>query len=130
MLYGARRAKLLPRDAPSASDYVVVSMKLSKDVLVALSTVAWADGKVLPEEADALCRAAKACGLTGADLEAVERSTTDRVALSEVKALELGAEERTFVYHLPADHHPGMHRAFATGNGSWERENSLWDGLR
>jgi uncharacterized tellurite resistance protein B-like protein len=75
-------------------------MKLGRDVFVALASVAWADGKVAPEEAEALCGAARACGLEGADLDAVVAATERPVGLDEVALLRLEDGEKTFVYAI------------------------------
>lgn len=73
---------------------------LERDVFVALAAVAWADGVMAPEEASALKRAAKACGLKGDDLARVEASTTEPVGLDDLGAIDIPLEARLFVYAL------------------------------
>jgi uncharacterized membrane protein YebE (DUF533 family) len=73
-------------------------VKLSRDVFVALAAIVWADGVVTREESEALLQAARATGLSGADLDAVTASTTTPVSLDQVGQLELRSEEREFVY--------------------------------
>lgn len=75
-------------------------IKLDRDVFVALAAVAWADGKIAPEEATALSRAARACGLRGEDLEKVEASTESPVDLDDLGELDLAHEAKLFVYAL------------------------------
>ena len=75
-------------------------MELGRDVFVALAAVAWADGEVAPEEAQALAQAARACGLSGADLEAVEESTRQRVEFDALAGLELDDDAKSFVYAI------------------------------
>ena len=73
-------------------------MRLSRDAFLALAAIVWADGVVTREESEALLQAARATGLGGPDLEAVAAATTAPVSLDQVAKLELGSEEREFVY--------------------------------
>jgi uncharacterized membrane protein YebE (DUF533 family) len=73
-------------------------MILTRDAFIALATVAWADGSVSADEADALLEAARAARLSDADLEAVRAATRSPVSLDAIQSLALGAEEREFVY--------------------------------
>jgi cytochrome P450 len=75
-------------------------MEIGADVFVALAAVAWADGVVAPEEADALLTAARACGLDDDELRAVRASLTERVGLERVGKLALSPDGRTFVYAI------------------------------
>jgi uncharacterized tellurite resistance protein B-like protein len=75
-------------------------MKLGKDVFVALASVAWADGHMAPEEAEALCGAARACGLEGAELDAVVECTKTPVTLDEGAVRGLDGGEKSFVYAI------------------------------
>jgi cytochrome P450/uncharacterized tellurite resistance protein B-like protein len=77
-------------------------MKLDRKVFVALAGVAWADGEVAPEESEALLRAAKACGLAGDDMGAVERALKERAAIDAIADLDLSDDERRFVYAIAA----------------------------
>jgi tellurite resistance protein len=73
-------------------------MKLSKDVFLALTAVAWADGVVSAKEADVLERAAKAAGLIGADLDAVQKAIRSHEVARKTAKATLSAEEGEFVY--------------------------------
>ena len=77
-------------------------MKLGKDVFVALAAVAWADGVVKDEEVVALLGAARACGLSGSELEDVRAALETKTDIERVTAVELGEEERSFVYGIAA----------------------------
>lgn len=82
-------------------------MKLRKDVFLALAAVVRADGKVTPEEHDALLAAARASDLPSEDLEAIERSLVMRASLATMPPepnwpATLGVEERAFVYSAAA----------------------------
>lgn len=75
-------------------------MGLGKDVFVALAAVVWADGRVTPEEAAALVRAARVSGLSGADLLAVEHATRTPTSLDALDVAALEPDVREYVYAL------------------------------
>jgi hypothetical protein len=75
-------------------------MKLGKDVFLALAQVAWADGEMKSGEADALLRAARAAGLAGADLEAVERATKSKDVVKKMPKLSIAPGQAEFAYAL------------------------------
>lgn len=75
-------------------------MKLDLDVFLALSTIIWSSGDVTPAEATALCEAARACGLVGDDLRAVERATREPVSIDKLGPFTLDEQQRVFVYGL------------------------------
>lgn len=75
-------------------------MKLGKDVFLALAHVAWADGEVKSGEAQALVRAAKAAGLAGSDLEAVERAVQNRDTGKKPPKVSATPEQAEFAYAL------------------------------
>ena len=75
-------------------------MKLGKDVFLALAQVAWADGEVRSGEADALLKAARAAGVAGSDLEAVERAVRSKEAAKKVPKIVVTPEQAEFVYAL------------------------------
>jgi len=81
---------------------------LNKDAFLALAAVAWADGKLDPDEADAIVRAAADDGL---DLEELEKVEADVVAyrdrprtakaepdLSFLDRSSMSKQDRVFVY--------------------------------
>lgn len=76
------------------------TMKLSKDVFVALAQVAWADGEMTPGEAQVLSRAAKAASLAAADLEAVERAIKSKDAAKKAGKVTLTPEQAELTYAL------------------------------
>jgi tellurite resistance protein len=55
--------------------------KLRRDVFVALAAVAWADGKLDPDEADAIVRAAVDEGLPLEEIAEIESATKTKVDL-------------------------------------------------
>jgi tellurite resistance protein len=71
---------------------------LRKDVFLALAAVAWADGQLDPDEADAIVRAAVDEGLTLEEIAAIEGATKTRVDLGVVDRAGLSKEDRLFVY--------------------------------
>ena len=76
------------------------SPKLQKDVFLALSAIAWADGKLDPDEADAIVRAAVESGLDLAEIEAIEAATKEPIDLGAVDRASLSKPERLFVYAM------------------------------
>lgn len=73
-------------------------MVLGRDVFLALASIIWADGKVVPAEAKALAEAARACGIAGDDLVAVVGATLERSKLP--KMITLTHDEKLFVYGI------------------------------
>jgi uncharacterized membrane protein YebE (DUF533 family) len=71
---------------------------LRKDVFLALAAVAWADGQLDPDEADAIVRAAVDEGLTLEEIAAIEGATRTRLDLGIVDRAGLSKEDRLFVY--------------------------------
>lgn len=74
--------------------------KLSKDVFIALASVAWADGHRDAEEADAIVRAAVETGLDLDEIEAIETATKAPVELGKIDLTGLAREDRVFVYAI------------------------------
>jgi tellurite resistance protein len=75
-------------------------MALGKDVFRALAAVAWADSEVKPAEKEALLRAARASGLSSADLAEVEHATRQRTTIDDLGALHLTGEDAEYAYAL------------------------------
>jgi len=81
---------------------------LSKDAFLALAAVAWADGKLDPDEADAIVRAAAEENLALGELEDVEREVMafqdrphdakDQPDLSFLDRSAMSKQDRVFVY--------------------------------
>ncbi len=74
--------------------------KLRRDVFVALAAVAWADGTLEPDEADAIVRAAVDEGLPLEEIAEIEDATKTKVDLGALDRTGLGKEDRLFVYAM------------------------------
>jgi uncharacterized membrane protein YebE (DUF533 family) len=72
----------------------------NKDVFVALAAVAWADGTLDPDEADAIVRAAVDEGLELEEIAAIEEATRKPVELGTIDKSGLSKEDRLFVYAI------------------------------
>lgn len=72
--------------------------KLRRDVFVALAAVAWADGTLDADEADAIVRAAVEEGLSLEEIAEIEQATKNKVDLGVVDRAGLSKEDRLFVY--------------------------------
>ncbi len=76
------------------------TMTLPKPSFLALAAIGWADGSLNRKEADGLVRAAKACGLEGADLAEVERATKERTTLADAHVGDMPPWEQVLTYAL------------------------------
>lgn len=72
--------------------------KLGRDVFMALAAIAWADGKVDPQEADAICRTALEEGLEIDEIEAIEKATKEKIDMSSIEFPKMSKADRLFVY--------------------------------
>jgi uncharacterized membrane protein YebE (DUF533 family) len=72
--------------------------RFGKDIFVALAAVAWADGKLDPDEADAIVRAAVEEGLSLEEIADIEESTKEPVDLGVIDRGGLTKDDRLFVY--------------------------------
>jgi uncharacterized membrane protein YebE (DUF533 family) len=72
--------------------------KLGRDVFIALAAVAWADGQLDPDEADAIVRAALDEGIDLAEIGEIELATKKPVDMGVIDKSSLGKEDRLFVY--------------------------------
>jgi hypothetical protein len=72
--------------------------KLGRDVFVALAALGWADGKLHPDEADAIVRTALEEGLDIEEIEEIEKATKKRVELSAIDISKMSKADRLFVY--------------------------------
>jgi tellurite resistance protein len=73
---------------------------LRKDVFLALAAVAWADGQVDPDEADAIVRAALDEGLSLDEIAEIEEAAKTKIDLGVVDRTGLSKEDRVFVYAI------------------------------
>jgi uncharacterized membrane protein YebE (DUF533 family) len=76
-------------------------VRLGRDVYIALAAVGWADGKLEPDEADAIVRAALDEGLELADIAEIESATKNPVSIGSVDQ-RLSKEDRLYVYGIAA----------------------------
>jgi uncharacterized membrane protein YebE (DUF533 family) len=74
--------------------------KLNRDIFLALAAIAWADGRLDPDEADAIVRAAVEAGLDLAEIEEIEVATRERLDLGAIDRSSLTKEDRLFVYAI------------------------------
>jgi uncharacterized membrane protein YebE (DUF533 family) len=65
---------------------------------VALAAVGWADGKLDPEEADAIVRTALEEGLDITEIAEIEAATKQPIDLGVIDRKNLSKEDRLFVY--------------------------------
>ena len=72
--------------------------RLGRDVFLALAAVAWADGTLDPEEADAIVRTAVDEGLDLDAIAEIEAATKARVDIGVIDRKNLTKEDRLFVY--------------------------------
>lgn len=77
-----------------------MSILLPKSSFIALSAVAWADGRMSRDEAAGLLRAAEKCGLSGDDLAGVEAATKESVSLDAFDADSLDDWQKALTYAL------------------------------
>jgi uncharacterized membrane protein YebE (DUF533 family) len=71
---------------------------MHKDIFVALAAVAWADGELDPDEADAIVRAAVDEGVSLEEIAEIEHATKAPVDLGVIDRAGLSKEDRLFVY--------------------------------
>src|SRR5689334_5836666 len=72
--------------------------RLGRDVYVALAAVGWADGKLEPDEADAIVRAAVEEGLELEEINEIEAATKQPIDLGVIDRKGLSKEDRLYVY--------------------------------
>ncbi len=72
--------------------------RLGKDIFVALAAVAWADGQLDADEADAIVRAAADEDLSLEEIAAIESATKTPVDLGVIDRSGMSKEDRLFVY--------------------------------
>lgn len=77
-----------------------MSLALPPAAFVGLAAVVRADQRMTRDEAAALVRAARECGLTGPDLQAVENATTSTIEIANVDASGLSPWQRVVTYAL------------------------------
>lgn len=73
---------------------------MNKDVFLALAAIAWADGTLDPDEADAIVRAAVDAGVDLDVIDEIEAATKRPVTLGAIDKGSLTKEDRLFVYAI------------------------------
>lgn len=73
---------------------------LPKESFLALAALGWADGSMRKNERAGLSRAAKECGLTGEDLEAVDAALATETKLDEFVPGDMSEWQRLLTYAL------------------------------
>ncbi len=73
---------------------------LNRDIFLALAAIAWADGRLDPDEADAIVRAAVEAGLELDQIEEIETATRERIDIGTIDRSALTKEDRLFVYAI------------------------------
>lgn len=71
-----------------------------RDVFIALAAVAWADGTLEPDEADAIVRAAVDLGVELHEIAAIEEATRKPIPLTKLDKTSLSKDDRVFVYGI------------------------------
>jgi uncharacterized membrane protein YebE (DUF533 family) len=72
--------------------------RLGRDVFLALAAVGWSDGKLDPEEADAIVRTALEEGLDLDEIAEIDLATKTPLALSVIDRAALSKADRLFIY--------------------------------
>ena len=75
-----------------------MKVALNRQVFLALSTIAWADGNLAPEERDGILSAARGAGFTEDDLASLAEAIKTRCELASLSLRKLSALDRVFVY--------------------------------
>ncbi len=75
-----------------------MSVEIGRDTVLALCAIAWADGKIDPEETKGIGDAAKQLGLASGDLAAVEAALAQPFDLSQVETVRMNRLTRLFTY--------------------------------
>lgn len=77
-----------------------MAMTLPKEAFLALAALGWADGSMRKDERAGLARAAKACGVEGDDLAAVEAALTKQTTLADFVPGDMTEWQRLLTYAL------------------------------
>jgi uncharacterized membrane protein YebE (DUF533 family) len=72
--------------------------RLGRDVYLALAAVAWADGQLDPDEADAIVRTAAEEGLPLEEIAEIEAATKAPLDIGVIDRSNMSKEDRLFVY--------------------------------
>jgi len=72
--------------------------RLGRDVFVALAAIGWSDGKLDPEEADAIVRTALEEGLELEEIAEIEEATKQPIDIGVIDRSNMSKADRLFVY--------------------------------
>ena len=72
--------------------------RLGRDVFLALAAIGWADGKLDPEEADAIVRTALEEGLELEEIAEIEEATKHPIDIGVIDRSNMSKADRLFVY--------------------------------
>ena len=72
--------------------------RLGRDVFLALAAIGWADGKLDPEEADAIVRTALEEGLELEEIAEIEEATKHPIEIGVLDRSNMTKADRLFVY--------------------------------
>lgn len=76
--------------------------RLGRDVFIALAAIAWADGQLDPDEADAIVRTAMEEGLELEEIGEIDAATKQKVELHAIDLHAMSKADRLFVYAVAA----------------------------
>ncbi|MFO0592131.1 MAG: DUF533 domain-containing protein [Polyangiaceae bacterium] len=76
--------------------------RLGRDVFIALAAIAWADGQLDPDEADAIVRTAMEEGLELEEIGEIDAATKQKVELHTIDLHAMSKADRLFVYAVAA----------------------------
>lgn len=74
--------------------------RLGRDVFIALAAIGWADGRLDPDEADAIVRTAMEEGLDLEEIGEIDEATKKRVELNVIDRSNMSKADRLFVYAI------------------------------
>ena len=74
--------------------------KWNRDIFIGLAAIAWADGTLDADEADAIVRAAVEAGLELDEIAEIEKATATKVDVGVIDRAGMSKEERLFVYAI------------------------------
>ncbi|MCC6217765.1 MAG: hypothetical protein IT376_23100 [Polyangiaceae bacterium] len=77
-----------------------MALKLPREAFLAIAAVGWSDGWMRKKEAAGLLRAARVCGLDGADLAEVEAAAAKAPSLETLDLSGVGAWEAAVTYAI------------------------------
>lgn len=74
--------------------------KLGRDVFLALAGIGWSDGKLAPDEADAIVRLALEEGLELEEIAEIEKATKKPIDIGSIDIRKMKKFDRLFIYSV------------------------------